>query len=139
MSPKDRPPHGEDAPGLAKSPGRRVLIIEDDEDGRETLRLLLELQGHDVDVAATGRQGATLALETRPDVVLVDIGLPDVDGYAVAREIRARAPVAPLLVALTGYGASADRQQALEAGFDAHLVKPIEPGTLARLLADSQP
>jgi CheY-like chemotaxis protein len=68
-------------------------------------------------------------------VVLVDIGLPDIDGYAVARQIRAGAGrTAMLIVALTGYGASTDRQQALAAGFDAHLVKPVEPGALHRLL-----
>jgi CheY-like chemotaxis protein len=119
---------------------RRVLVIEDDEDGRETLRLLLEVQGHEVEVAENGRGGAAKALSSRPEVVLVDIGLPDIDGYTVARQIRTGAHGADMLiVALTGYGASTDRQQAIEAGFDAHLVKPVEPGALARLLAGEPP
>lgn len=111
-----------------------MLVIEDDEDGRETLRLLLEIQGHEVDVAEDGQRGMAKALTARPDVVLVDIGLPDMDGYSVARQLREHGDVGMVIVALTGYGASTDRQQALAAGFNAHLVKPVEPGALTRLL-----
>jgi two-component system CheB/CheR fusion protein len=115
---------------------RRVLVIEDDEDTRDLVRLMLERDGHHVDTAASGAQGVDLALLTSPDVVLVDIGLPSVDGYAVAQRIRAGLGGSVLLVAVTGYGREDDRRRAAGAGFDMHLVKPVDYESLVRLVSD---
>jgi signal transduction histidine kinase len=115
---------------------RRVLLIEDHADTRESLRLLLEQQGHEVEEAGDGIEGLEKLAATRPDVALIDVGLPGLDGYAIARAVRTRADVgAPYLVAVTGYGQAADRRRALEAGFDAHLVKPVGADDLRRALA----
>jgi CheY-like chemotaxis protein len=114
---------------------RHVLVVEDHADAREAVRCLLEVRGHRVDVAADGPGAIDTALTSRPEIVLVDIGLPGLDGFEVARRIRATAEGKHMrLVALTGYGDLTDRQRALESGFDAHLVKPIDPDHLYRLL-----
>jgi signal transduction histidine kinase/CheY-like chemotaxis protein len=114
--------------------GRRVLIVEDNPDGRETLRQMLAMWGHQVEVAADGQQGLDQALALRPEVALVDIGLPLLDGYEVARRVRAALGRDIFLIALTGYGQPHDHRRAFEAGFDAHLVKPAEPEELHELL-----
>jgi signal transduction histidine kinase/ActR/RegA family two-component response regulator len=114
---------------------RHVLVIEDNADAREMLRMALELDGHRVETAADGTTGVETALRTTPDLVLVDIGLPGLDGYAVARRLRAALGHRVTLVALTGYGQSEDRRRTSEAGFDAHLVKPVDPDVLSRALA----
>jgi len=119
--------------------GRHIVLIEDNADGREALQALLEILGHRVEAAPDGPRGVELALRTRPDVVLVDIGLPGLDGYQVAKMIRTRVGRGVVLVALTGYGQPEDRRRALEAGFDAHLVKPIDTEELSRLLAELHP
>ncbi|HEV8672973.1 MAG TPA: GAF domain-containing protein [Methylomirabilota bacterium] len=119
---------------------RTVLVIEDNRDVRDGLRVLLETWGHRVIEASDGLSGVAQVRAGRPDIALIDIGLPGLDGYAVAREIRALPGMAPvMLVALTGYGQPADRRRAFEAGFDAHLVKPVEPADLARVLAEAAP
>jgi CheY-like chemotaxis protein len=116
--------------------GLRVLVIEDNQDAAETLRDLLALFGHHAEIALTGPAGIDVARRRPPDVVLCDIGLPEMDGYAVARELRADPQTAPIrLVAVTGYGRESDQRQAAEAGFDVHLVKPVGPELLQRLLA----
>ena len=123
------------APDYGAAPsGRSILIIEDHEDAREALRALLELEGHRVAAAGTGPRGVELAEQMRPDIALVDIGLPEVDGYEVARRLRALGPPCPYLVALTGYGEPDDVKRAREAGFDAHLLKPVDPDALAGVL-----
>jgi signal transduction histidine kinase len=115
---------------------RRVLVIEDGADMRQTLADLLRLEGHIVHVAATGREGIALARELRPDVVVCDIGLPDLDGYQVARLIRSDPTLrATRLVALTGYAQPEDRRRAAESGFDVHLSKPPSDEDLASALA----
>ncbi len=115
---------------------RHVLIVDDHPDVREVLRLILESWGHRVEEAETGERGLELIQRSHPEVVLVDIGLPDLDGCAVARAVRAaRGGEACLLVAITGYGAAADRRRTREAGFDAHLTKPLDEDELARILA----
>jgi CheY-like chemotaxis protein len=116
------------------------LIIEDNDDAREGLRVLLELLGHEVLEAGDGSQGVALALERRPEVVLVDLGLPGVDGYEVARAIRGH-PIGQTMtvVAVTGYGQAEDRRRTKEAGFDAHLVKPVSQDALAHLIASVPP
>jgi len=113
---------------------RRVLIVEDNDDAREMLKVLLEHEGHEVFEASDGTEGVRAASRLHPDLALVDLGLPIIDGYEVARFIRRQDHQPQRLVALTGYGQSGDRQRALEAGFDDHLVKPVDPDRLAELL-----
>jgi two-component system, sensor histidine kinase len=130
------------AGGRRRSYGLHILVIEDNLDGRETLRDLLEVWGHRVELAADGREGLARILAATPEVALIDIGLPGMDGNEVARRIRAGSGDAgsegptPCLIAMTGYGQPEDRQRALEAGFDAYMVKPVDPAALARLLGD---
>jgi signal transduction histidine kinase/DNA-binding response OmpR family regulator len=115
----------------------RILLVEDNSDIRETLRDLLVMCGHDVEVAEDGEQGLELVLQRRPQVALIDIGLPGLDGYHVARALRARMlDERPRLIALTGYGQPEDHRKAIDAGFDAHLVKPVDLAHLARVLAE---
>jgi two-component system, sensor histidine kinase len=115
---------------------RRILVIDDNEDARQAMRTLLEMWGHAVDVAADGPEGLAKALAEPPDVALVDIGLPGLDGYSLAERVRAEEREGRmLLVAVTGYGSACDRARALAAGFDAHMVKPVDPAALSRLLA----
>jgi len=114
-----------------------ILLVEDNPDARETLRLLLELDGHRVSAVDSGERAVELALQQPFTVALIDIGLPDLDGYQVARRIRAR-PGRPrmTLVALTGYGQPEDVRRALDAGFDAHVVKPVDPDALTKTLSE---
>ena len=119
------------SPALA----RRVLIVEDNPDNRLALRTLLELWGYVVEEAQDGAGAIQLFLEHRPEIALVDIGLPGLNGYEVAQRMRSTPGGKPFLVALTGYGRTDDRRKALDAGFDAHLVKPVDPDELERLLA----
>jgi len=102
----------------------KILIVEDNRDARDMLRDILEMAGHEVLDAPDGSTALKLAIEARPDVAIVDIGLPDITGYEVARRIRAALADDVTIVALTGYGQAKDIQHALEAGFDVHLVKP---------------
>jgi signal transduction histidine kinase/ActR/RegA family two-component response regulator len=114
---------------------RRVLVVEDQDDNREALVMLIEQLGHSVISVPDGPAAVREALSQRPDVALVDIGLPGLDGYEVARRVRAGLGDAVRLVALTGYGQTDDRERALAAGFDLHLTKPADPETVARVLA----
>jgi PAS domain S-box-containing protein len=109
---------------------RRIVVIEDNTDAREMLAIALRLAGHEVVEAATGTDGIELARRHRPEVVLVDIGLPDIDGYQVGRRLRQEAEGRFRLIALTGYGQARDRALSHAAGFDAHLLKPLDPSTL---------
>lgn len=107
--------------------GRRILIVEDNADAREALREALELAGHKIFEAGSGASGIESALANRPDVALIDIGLPGFDGYEVARRIRSTSEIqGMMLIALTGYGLPEDRRKAEQAGFDAHFVKPLD-------------
>ncbi|MCU0959316.1 MAG: response regulator [Pirellulaceae bacterium] len=115
---------------------RRILIVEDNADSREMLRTLLEIHGYDVEAAEDGRVGLSLLERKQFDMALVDIGLPGIDGYEVARRIRRDPRHSTIrLVALTGYGRTADREAVEAAGFDEHFVKPLDPQKLTRLLA----
>ena len=116
------------------APPCNILIIEDNADARETLATLLKMLGHRTQTAATGPQGVERALADRPQVVLIDLGLPELDGFQVARQIRATLADTVLLVALTGYAREEDRHRCKEAGFDAHLAKPVELEELNRVL-----
>ncbi len=125
------------APAPAPGPGRsrRILLVEDNADARLTLHELLESWGHQVDVAYDGIDGVTKALQSQAELALVDIGLPGLDGYGVAAQLRAQMGENIRLVALTGYGTLDARLRALQAGFDLHLTKPVSPDELARTLA----
>ncbi|MBX9585223.1 MAG: response regulator, partial [Gemmataceae bacterium] len=116
-------------------PPRRVLVVEDDPDIRESLRSLLALDGHTVVAAGDGPAAlAALARGPLPDVALVDIGIPGMSGYELARRMRAATDGRLRLVALTGYGRPGDREAAFAAGFDAHLTKPFHPRDLGTVL-----
>jgi two-component system CheB/CheR fusion protein len=114
----------------------RILIVEDNVDAAESLRIFLELTGHEVTVAHSGPEGVARAHDTQPEVVLCDIGLPgEMDGYGVARALRHDPELSfTRLIALTGYGQAEDRRLASEAGFDLHLTKPTDPEALLRVL-----
>ncbi len=115
---------------------RRVVIVEDNADAREMLQMLLAVEGHEVDIAEDGRDGLALIERLQPDIALIDIGLPLLNGYDVARSLRARCQGPPvLLVALTGYGQPEDRQRALAAGFDEHLIKPVSLDRLTQIMS----
>jgi PAS domain S-box-containing protein len=131
LSPSDRE---RESPG-----GRsiRILVIEDHADAAESLGLLLEMLGHKVEIARTGRAGIESARHFSPELVLCDLGLPEMDGYEVARALRQEPRLAGIfLVALTGYGRESDRVRAQEAGFDRHICKPIDPSELRRIVAE---
>jgi CheY-like chemotaxis protein len=122
--------------GSARVPARRVLVIEDNPDAAETLREMLEMNGHEAEITHNGRDGIEKARAFRPDIIFCDIGLPDMDGYAVARGIRSDPTLAStLLVALTGYALPEDRLHAAEAGFDRHLTKPVSVAQIEEALS----
>ena len=114
---------------------RRVLVVEDDADSREVMVLFLARAGHEVSGAATGHAAIDQAVRDRPDIALIDLGLPDVDGCEVARALRARLGSATRLIALTGSSEPQDAVRVRGAGFEAHLVKPVDPETLRRMVA----
>jgi two-component system CheB/CheR fusion protein len=121
---------------VGDGPLGKVLVVEDNADIREMLRALLELDGYQVRTANDGLDGLAAIERDPPDAALIDIGLPELDGYEVARRVRAGVKDGELfLVALTGYGQATDREAALAAGFDEHLVKPLKASELTRLLA----
>jgi len=116
----------------------RLLVVEDNPDIREMMKLMLEQEGYHVATAADGVAALTAVEVERPDVVFLDIGLPEMDGYEVARRLRKGNKELPL-IALTGYGQSSDRRRAIEAGFDDHLAKPVNVDRLRQLLAGIRP
>jgi CheY-like chemotaxis protein len=133
----------EDTPAPSSDPGPaqslRVLVVDDNADVAHALALLLEVLGYRVETAATGGQALEVAARFEPRVALVDIGLPDMDGLALARRLRAEFPDRDrlFLVAVTGYGHEEARQRSLEAGFDEHLAKPVDRRTLESLLTQT--
>jgi CheY-like chemotaxis protein len=127
----------EEAPDARVAPGggRRVLVVDDNVDAAELLCELLRTVGHDVAVAHDGPQGVERALQLRPEVAIVDIGLPVMDGYEVAERIRSGLGAGtPYLIALTGYGQEHDKRRAEQAGFDRHMTKPLDPEALLQAL-----
>jgi CheY-like chemotaxis protein len=117
-------------------PSRRILVVEDNQDAAESLSMVLQFLGADVRVARDGPEALEAYESYDPAVVLLDIGMPGMDGYEVARRIRSRHPERrTALVALTGWGQDKDRERAREAGFDRHLVKPVEIDALQVLLS----
>lgn len=127
--------------GVSKGPAsiterRRILVVEDDDDFRQMLVWWLRREGHDVWEAATGPEGLALARNASPDVVLLDMGLPEMDGFAVAASLaKDPGPRRARLIALTGQGSEADRAALRDAGFDAHLLKPVSFGDLLAAIA----
>jgi CheY-like chemotaxis protein len=115
---------------------RRVLVVDDNRDSADSLATLLKLLGHEVDTANDGLEAVAKAAAFRADVILLDIGMPRLNGYEAARQIRARQPQGLVLVALSGWGREEDRRRSAEAGFDAHLAKPVDLAALTRLLAE---
>jgi len=116
---------------------RRVLVIEDNDDARETVRMMLDLKGHEVEVRANGQQGLEALTQWQPHLALVDIGLPGLSGYEVAQRAR-DAGFAGWLIALSGYGQQQDVRRALESGFDFHMVKPLDEQILDQYLSHPQ-
>ncbi len=113
----------------------RVLVVDDNEDAAAMLALLMQMSGHTTRIAHDGPQALTAAEDFRPDAVLLDIGLPGIDGHEVARRLRRRPWGRELLLlAVTGWGQLPDRQASTDAGFDAHLVKPVDPDVLLQTL-----
>ncbi|HEX6278336.1 MAG TPA: ATP-binding protein, partial [Polyangiaceae bacterium] len=127
-------------PPVGTSESCRIVLVEDQEDSREMMRALLELKGHSVVEAVDGLEAIEVIRRERPDVAVVDIGLPVVSGYDVARSVRqSSGGDGVFMIALTGYGSQSDVRAAEDAGFDAHLTKPAEPERLFRLLATRSP
>jgi CheY-like chemotaxis protein len=115
--------------------GLRILIVEDNADSRTTLEKLLSMYGHRVATAPDGHAGLEAFRRDMPDIALLDIGLPGLDGFELARRIRAEMDGKPArLIALTGYGREEDHQAVIEAGFDEHLIKPVDRDALLRVL-----
>ncbi len=119
----------------SKAPARRVLIVDDNEDAANSLALILKLSGHETVSVYSAVDALQRAAAFRPDVVLLDIGLPGMDGYEVAQKMRALPGLRDIrIIAVTGYGRSDDRMRARDAGFDDHLTKPVEYAVLERTL-----
>jgi CheY-like chemotaxis protein/two-component sensor histidine kinase len=133
-----RPLADDKAAAPRHGPRRRILVVDDNRDAAQALKLLLETDGHEVRVAADGAGGLALARQYKPEVALLDIGLPSMDGYELARRMREEPALeGTLLVAVTGYGQMHDRARASASGFNHHLVKPVEFSALQRLLRET--
>jgi CheY-like chemotaxis protein len=117
----------------------RILIVEDDRDTAESMARLLRIFGHEVEIAREGCEAITLATRQKPEFVLLDIGLPGMDGYQIARKLKEEVTCKDsIIIAVTGYGQSEDRDRSRQAGIEHHLVKPIDHGVLLALLVDSR-
>lgn len=129
----------EDRESEAKFPKRRVLVVDDNVDAARTLAMMLQLDGHEAEVAHDGEQAIVLAEESKPEIIFLDIGMPRISGYEVCRAIREKSwGKEIMLVALTGWGQKEDRKRSLEAGFDKHLVKPVELSALQSVMNGSE-
>ena len=117
---------------------RRILVVDDNVDAATTLQLLLKSLGHEACTAYDGQHALGMAAAFRPDVVLLDIGMPGLDGYEVARRLREMSRDRALrIIAVTGWGQEADRKRSRDAGFDVHLVKPVDPALLTSVIAST--
>ena len=134
---ESRKPSRPEIPAVVDPKHLRVLVVEDNRDSAESLRRLLELCGYAVTIAETAKEGLDAAKSLRPDVILCDIGLPDSDGFSLARALRKHPETSTArLIAVTAYGKDEDKEQSKKAGFILHLLKPVSPGTLLRVLED---
>ncbi len=139
--PKPAPSQGSSGSGLTKATSpRRILLVDDNRDSADSLAMLLRLTGNEVQTAYDGVEGVEAAEQFRPEVVLLDIGMPKLNGEDACRRIRSE-PWGQdmLLIALTGWGQEDDRRRTVEAGFDTHIVKPVDPEALLKLLAEKRP
>jgi signal transduction histidine kinase/DNA-binding response OmpR family regulator len=133
----ERPAPSVSSPSMTRH-ACRILVVDDNQDAADSTSVLLQLAGHEVKTVADGHDALASAPVFAPNVILLDIGLPGLDGYAVARQLRAMAETrSSCLIALTGYGQPTDRDRASEAGFDHHLTKPADPDVLLRVIQDS--
>jgi len=126
-----------DAPAQTKKSALRVLVIEDNDDTREMLGILLRAEGHEVFEAGDGPSAIRAVRDFQPDAAIVDVGLPGMNGYEVARQIRAMDGKRIRLVAVTGYGGPEDRHRSRQAGFDLHITKPVDPSKLIDLIGSA--
>jgi CheY-like chemotaxis protein len=134
---ESRKPSRPEIPAVVEPKHLHVLVVEDNRDSAESLRRLLQLCGYSVTVAETAKEGLDAARSIRPDVILCDIGLPDSDGFSLARALRKNPETSTArLIAVTAYGKDEDKEQSKKAGFSLHLLKPVSPGTLLRVLED---
>jgi CheY-like chemotaxis protein len=125
---------------IRSSPKRRILVVDDNRDAAESTAMMLRMTGHETEIAYDGLEAVQAAAAFRPDIVLLDIGLPKMNGYEVARHIRKQPwGKGMALIALTGWGQEEDKRRALEAGFDHHLTKPVEAVALEKLLSRMNP
>jgi signal transduction histidine kinase len=131
----ERPVAGASGPDAVPFQSRRILVVDDNQDAAESLAMLLRMSGHEVMIAHDGHQALAIAAIERPGVVLLDIGLPGMDGYEVCRRVRQQGLADAQIIAMTGYGQDRDRERSREAGFDTHTVKPVEIQELMQLLA----
>ena len=132
-------PPADQAKPRTRLDGRTILVVEDNADTRHVLKFMLEIEGAQVEAVESGHDAVLRADALRPHIVLCDIGLPDMDGLEVARRMRASSwATSTRLIALTGYGQPEDIRHALEAGFDAHLTKPINLDQLLSLIGESE-
>ncbi|HKB54118.1 MAG TPA: response regulator, partial [Ramlibacter sp.] len=125
----------EQPPARSHAAGLKILVADDNTDAAESLSVLLEMSGHDVRLASDGEEAIRVARAFHPDLALLDIGMPKMNGYEVAQTLRADGDHAPVLVAVTGWGQREDMRRAAGAGFDHHLVKPVDPEQLMALVA----
>jgi CheY-like chemotaxis protein len=138
LAPEPQVKTSDDSHPVAVSAPRalRILVTEDNDDAREMMRIMLTMDGHEVTVASNGAETLAAVVQAPPDVILMDIGLPDMQGYDVARRIgESDARLQVKLVALTGFGQAEDERRAYDAGFDVHLTKPVSPKVLREVLA----
>src|SRR5207302_11010328 len=120
--------------------GRRVLVVDDNLDSAESTAAFLRLEGHEVKTVGDGNEALSSVRVFAPHVIVLDIGLPGLDGYEVARQLRERGDTShALLIAMTGYGQQDDRQRAVDAGFDYHFVKPTDPREIQRAIEHGRP
>jgi CheY-like chemotaxis protein len=134
------PPSAEDFQLPRESPKRSILVVDDNVDAATSLATLLRMVGHDVEIEHDGRAALERISRAVPDLVLLDIGLPGMSGYEVAKQLRSRPEGQGLRIyAMTGYGQEDDRKRSMESGFNGHLVKPVMPAELFRLIDDAQP
>ena len=124
-------------PAEGRAGQRRVLVVDDNRDSAETMAELVKIWGYEVRTAHDGLAALDCARIFRPHVVLLDVGLPGMDGYELAQRLRAEGLAGNLLVSVTGYGQDEDRRRAAEAGFDHHLTKPVDPDMLQRLVSQA--
>ena len=140
MSVVEAPSQSNDVPSVTPSSKRRILVADDNKDAASTLAMILKFLGNEVRTANDGLQAVELAEEFRPDVVLLDIGMPKLNGYEACRRMREQVWCkTTYIVALTGWGQDEDKRRSQEAGFHRHLVKPVDPAALKNLLAGFEP